>query len=81
MGISCIVYYIDLNRLQCVHVMMSFQDAIPVVDFQGVLDTEDLHKCPQVLELHTAFSQIGFVYLQNHGIKMDVVSSIIIFIL
>ena len=52
---------------------MAGQDDIPVVDFQEVWDSEDLSKCPQVLELHNAFTDMGVVYLKNSGIKMDLV--------
>lgn len=53
---------------------MAAQDFIPVVDFQRVLSTEDLANCPQVLEIHSAFSQVGFVFLKNHGIKKQLVT-------
>jgi len=54
---------------------MALRSAIPVVNFQQFLVAEDLSRCPQVKELHSAFSQVGFVYLKNHGIDMEIVST------
>ena len=53
---------------------MAAKDYIPVVDFSGVLTAEELANCPQVQKLHTAFSQVGFSVLKNHGIKSELVS-------
>ena len=52
---------------------MAALDSIPIVDFSGILAAADLDDCPQVRELHTAFSQVGFVFLKNHGIKSELV--------
>ena len=53
---------------------MAKEDEIPVVDFQAVLLAKELSSCPCVQEeLHEAFSRVGFVFLTNHGIKMDLV--------
>ena len=57
---------------------MAAVNGIPVVDFQKVRDTEDVSRCPQVAELHAAFSQVGFVFLTNHGIKTELVSKLAI---
>ncbi len=46
-----------------------------MVDFSGILSssTEDLGSCPQVKELHSALSTVGFVFLRNHGIDKQLV--------
>ena len=53
---------------------MALLNEIPVVSFQEFLLAEDLSTCPQVQELHKAFTQVGFVCLKNHGIDMEIVS-------
>ena len=54
---------------------MAVEDFIPVVDFSEVLAAKgpELANLPAVLELHSAFSQVGFVFLKNHGIKRELV--------
>jgi len=54
---------------------MAVLSEVPVVNFQKFLVAEDLSRCPQVQELHSAFSKVGFVYLKNHGIDMEIVST------
>ena len=49
--------------------------AIPVVDLEGVFSSPDLSSCPQVAQIHSAFSTIGFVFIKNHGIPRKSVSS------
>ena len=45
-----------------------------VVDFSSILsDSTDLSTCPQVKEIHSAFSTVGFVFLKNHGIERKLV--------
>ena len=45
-----------------------------VVDFSSILsDSTDLSTCPQVKEIHSAFSTVGFVFLKNHGIEKKLV--------
>ncbi len=42
---------------------------IPVVDFSDIYSHHpDIARAPQVRQLHAAFSNIGFVYIENHGI-------------
>ena len=41
---------------------------IPVIDFEGVSATSACSGCPQLEQLHKAFTEIGFVFLKNHGI-------------
>lgn len=53
---------------------MASGDFIPVVDFEGVLSCSDLSTCAQVQQLHTAFTQVGFVFIKNHGIHKELVS-------
>ena len=58
---------------------MASGDSIPVVDFAGLLSRDDLSRddlstCPQVQQLHHAFSQVGFVFIKNHGIDKKLVS-------
>lgn len=48
-------------------------ECIPVVDFDG-LSEQDIGNCPQVKEIHTAFSTVGFVFIKNHGIDRKLVS-------
>lgn len=48
---------------------------IPVVDLEGVYSSPDLSSCPQVGQIHSAFSTIGFVFVKNHGIPRKSVSS------
>ena len=53
---------------------MATEDCIPVVDFKEVLSAKDLSTCSQVQEeLHKAFSELGFVYITNHGIDPTLV--------
>ena len=48
--------------------------AIPVVDLHEVLlSGADLGSCPQVEQLNSAFSTIGFVFIKNHGIPRKLV--------
>ena len=53
---------------------MASGDSIPVVDFAGLLSRDDLSTCSQVQQLHHAFSQVGFVFIENHGIDKKLVS-------
>ena len=43
--------------------------AVPVVDFKGVFFSPDVSNCPQVKEIHSAFTTVGFVFITNHGIR------------
>jgi isopenicillin N synthase-like dioxygenase len=47
--------------------------SIPVVDFEGVSSTLELSSCPQVEQIHSAFSTVGFVFIKNHGIPRKLV--------
>lgn len=54
---------------------MTSTDTIPVVDFSSILSgSTDLTTCPEVKEIQSAFSTVGFVFLKNHGIKRELVS-------
>ena len=55
--------------------IMATEGFIPVVDFKDVLSSDDLSACPQVQEIHHAFSKVGFVFLTNHGIDKELVST------
>ncbi len=50
---------------------MSILDNIPVVDLQNLKNVSEYSPV-----LQEAFSQVGFVYLKNHGMDMKVVSCI-----
>ena len=52
---------------------MATEDTIPVVDLSGVLSSQDLASCPQVQQLHSAFTKVGFVFIKNHGIRRKLV--------
>uniref|UniRef100_A0A1X7TWL7 Fe2OG dioxygenase domain-containing protein n=1 Tax=Amphimedon queenslandica TaxID=400682 RepID=A0A1X7TWL7_AMPQE len=47
--------------------------AVPVVDFKDVLSCLDVSTCPQVQEIHSAFTTVGFVFITNHGIRRPLV--------
>ena len=47
---------------------------IPVVDFSNVFSCLDLSVCPQVKEINSALSSVGFVFITNHGIRRSLVS-------
>lgn len=52
-------------------------DSIPVVSFDGLLTAEQsrpLGSCPQVEQIHEAFSSVGYVFIKDHGIQKAVVS-------
>ena len=49
--------------------------AIPVVDLDGVFSECELRSCPQVDQIHAAFSTVGFVFIKNHGISRETVSA------
>lgn len=51
--------------------------AIPVVDLQEVLSSSsDLEGYPpQVEQLNSAFSTVGFVFIKNHGIPRKLVQT------
>ncbi|XP_064406736.1 uncharacterized protein LOC135351611 [Halichondria panicea] len=52
-------------------------EAIPVIDFSDILSgSKDLGNCPQVKELHSALSTVGFVFLTNHGIDKKMVDKV-----
>lgn len=53
--------------------LMATEDSIPVVDFKGVSSCQDLATCPQVQQLHSAFTKVGFVFIKNHGIDRKLV--------
>ncbi len=49
-------------------------EAIPIIDFSDILSgSKDLGSCPQVKELNSALSTVGFVFLKNHGIDKEMV--------
>ena len=52
---------------------MAAGDTIPVVDLEGVSTCSDLSTCPQVGEIHSAFTRVGFVFIKNHGIDKKLV--------
>ena len=46
--------------------------------FSSILsDSTDLSTCPQVKEVHSAFSTVGFVFLKNHGVERKLVGHIL----
>ncbi len=49
---------------------------IPVVDFSSILsaNSADISSLPEIEELRSAISGIGFVFLRNHGISRQLVS-------
>ena len=47
---------------------------IPVVDFKDINSNPDLSQCPQVEEINSAFTSVGFVFIKNHGIDRKLVS-------
>ena len=53
---------------------MATGDSIPIVDFEVVFSRDDLSTCPQVQQLHQAFTEVGFVFIKNHGIDQMLVS-------
>ena len=61
---------------------LSIPVSIPVVDFSDVfscLDScLDLSVCPQVKEINSALSSVGFVFITNHGIRRSLVRLFII---
>ena len=52
---------------------MSSDGDIPVVDFEGVFSSSDISALPQLQQLHSALSGVGFVFIKNHGINMKLV--------
>ncbi|XP_064406714.1 uncharacterized protein LOC135351592 isoform X2 [Halichondria panicea] len=53
---------------------MSASNRIPVVDLRDTVSgSKDLGSCPQVKELHSSLSTVGFVFLKNHGIDKQMV--------
>ena len=48
-----------------------------MVDLEGLSSTSDLRSCPQVDQIHSAFSTIGFVFVKNHGIRGQNVSKLV----
>ena len=53
--------------------MMATEESIPVIDFQEFLSSDNWSDSGAIHELHKAFSRIGFVFLVNHGIEMNLV--------
>ena len=47
---------------------------IPVVDIKDINSNPDLSQCPQVEEINSAFTSVGFVFIKNHGIDRKLVS-------
>ena len=47
---------------------------IPVVDIKDIKSNSDLSQCPQVEEINSAFTSVGFVFIKNHGIDRKLVS-------
>jgi isopenicillin N synthase-like dioxygenase len=50
---------------------MSTSTAVPVVDFASFLNGDEIEKAKVAGELDKAFRNVGFVYLRNHGVKME----------
>ena len=46
---------------------------IPVVDLESIFSVAELGSCPQVDQIHSAFSTVGFVFVKNHGIARKTV--------
>ena len=57
---------------------LSIPVEIPVVDFSDVFSCLDLSVCPQVKEINSALSSVGFVFITNHGIRRSLVRLFII---
>lgn len=55
---------------------MAAGDSIPVVDIEGVSTCSDLSTCPQVGEIHSAFTKVGFVFIKNHGINKKLIENV-----
>lgn len=53
---------------------MATKNSLPLVDFESVLFSNNLAACPQVQEIHDAFTEVGFVFITNHGIDQELVS-------
>ena len=52
---------------------MATGDYVPVVDLKELFSAKDLSTCPQVEEIHNAFTNVGFVFITNHGIDQKLV--------
>ena len=52
---------------------MSLEKSIPVVNFKDIFSSTNLTNCPQVKEIHSAFTSVGFVFVKNHGIDRKLV--------
>ena len=57
----------------CMHGHMASGDSIPIVDLEGLSREQDLSGCPQVQQIHSAFTTVGFVFIKNHGIQRKTV--------
>ncbi len=47
---------------------------IPVVDFKDISSNTNLSSAPQIQQLNSAFTDVGAVYIRNHGIDKKLVS-------
>ena len=54
--------------------MATDNSQIPVVDIKDINSNTDLSQCPQVEEINSAFTSVGFVFIKNHGIDRKLVS-------
>ncbi len=48
---------------------------IPVVDFEGISSNTNLSSAPQIQQLNSAFTDVGAVYIRNHGIDKKLVNT------
>ena len=55
---------------------MATDRIIPVVDIKGISSNTDLSQCPQVKEINSTFTSVGFVFIKNHGIDRKLVSGV-----
>ncbi len=46
---------------------------IPVVDFKDISSNTNLSSAPQIQQLNSAFTDVGAVYIRNHGIDKKLV--------
>ena len=59
-----------------VHSRLSTRNAstvVPVIDFADVYSNPDIASAPQVEQFRSAFTDIGFAYIRNHGIDPHLV--------
>jgi isopenicillin N synthase-like dioxygenase len=53
--------------------------SIPVIDFTNIIRADgvlDLTSCPEISQVHTAFTDVGFLFIKNHGIDRDIIKNV-----